>query len=345
MKKQFSTQLESHPNHKAIVITNTVERATECQHHLDLWLDSNNKLKGDTVLVVGDRDSELKLAYTSAFTNEPFKNDHDSENSNTLKPRFLLGAAGCIGAGLDCCDVHFELRLAIPTSIINFIQEMGRCGRTFIQQNNIEYCDTFSISFCIYDFVYIWQRIVSTDINDTNATLITTEEFISMEFREFKYVCSMMYLNYGCWHNYLENASTNPETDPYNPTLYSPCVTNCPFCTNEIKKIIKCVDKDQLCLFLVSTMTNTTKIYNAIQLGDALYTYPSCGTLIYHRKSAQKAEKRSNCHMTIIQLLLRQIVDMVLDKESNKWYCILPHDNFARPLYLDQDRWRYINTF
>ena len=195
--------------------------------------------------------------------------------------------------------------------------------------------------------VNIWDRILSTDSNNESwkETFISNEEFIAMEFRDFKHICSMLFLNYGCWHNYLENASTNPETDPYNLSLYSPCLTNCPFCTNEIRNIVKCVDKDQLCLFLVSTMANTTKNYNAIQLGNALFEYPNCGTLIYHRRSAQKAEKRSDCHMTIIQLLLCQIVDMIKDRESEKWYCILPHDKFARPLYLDNGRWRYINTF
>lgn len=162
--------------------------------------------------------------------------------------------------------------------------------------------------------------------------ILQLKNSLQWNFCEFKYVCTMMFLYYGFWHNYLENASTNPETGPYNPSLYSPCLTNCLFCTNDIKNIIKSVDKDdQLCLFLVSTMTNTTKVYNVIQFGDALYTYPSCGTLIYHRQSAQKAEKCSDYHMTIIQLLLCQILDMVLDKQSKKWYCILPHDKSARP--------------
>ena len=41
----------------------------------------------------------------------------------------MLGTSGCIGAGLDCDDVHLVCRIGLATSVLNLIQEMGRCER------------------------------------------------------------------------------------------------------------------------------------------------------------------------------------------------------------------------
>ena len=53
-------------------MTNTEKGGTECQESLDLWLGSEDKYNGDSVLVVGNQDSELKFAFTTEFTNTSF---------------------------------------------------------------------------------------------------------------------------------------------------------------------------------------------------------------------------------------------------------------------------------
>ena len=128
MKEYLLESLSNNHSDKAIIITNTAIRATQCQTELNNWLDLDNKLAGDSVLVVGERDPELKFAYTTSFTNSKF-NATLGNPDNKLQPRYLIGTTGCIGAGLDCVDVHLVIRFGLSTNIINFIQEIGRCGR------------------------------------------------------------------------------------------------------------------------------------------------------------------------------------------------------------------------
>ena len=51
-------------------------------------------------------------------------------NNNEYVPRILLDTSDCIGAGLDCSHVVLVLRDGLPTLMVDFIQEMGRCGRS-----------------------------------------------------------------------------------------------------------------------------------------------------------------------------------------------------------------------
>ena len=144
-KTQLEQNLKDKPTHKAIVITNVANKASQCQESIDSWLDIENKIKGDTILIIGDQEAELKFAYTSLFTNE----DYDarvSATENILRPRILIGTSGCIGAGLDCSNVHYIYRFGNPPSIIDFIQEMGRCGRNTHRQADVDTFDCFSLS-------------------------------------------------------------------------------------------------------------------------------------------------------------------------------------------------------
>ena len=352
MKEYLIEHLEKNSTHKAILVTNTAQRATQCQHELNNWLDTEAKLTGDSVLVIGDRDPELKFAYTVAFTNTKFDSSLGNPN-NKLQPRFLIGTSGCIGAGLDCHDVHLVLRFGLSTNIINFIQEMGRCGRS-IEDNSTESNtkNEFNILFSIHDFVYIHKRIHddrdSTEqyaqdiIPSSFKSVVSHEDMKLIEHSNFIRLCTMMFLNVGCWHYYLEMSSANPDTDPYDPQNYDPCLHHCPYCTNKIINIVKVIDREQLCIFLAETMTNTTKTFNPVELGDALYTYPDSGVLIYKRKHGKKPHSKGDCYMTIIQLILADIVRLLYDKEdNNKSYCILPHIN-AQFNYANISYWRLI---
>ena len=346
MKEYLITHLASNSTHKAIIVTNTALRASQCKNELNNWLDTHNKLHGDCVLVVGDRDPELKFAYTTAFTNNTFDSTIPN-TSNALQPRFLIGTSGCIGAGLDCSDVHLVMRLGLSTNITNFIQEMGQCGRIPNDSPLSSYSDHFNIVFSIQDFLYIHKRIHVEDKSETTTTdineLSISREYIkSLELRNYMKLCSMLFLNFGCWHHYLEMSSSSPTQDPYSAQNYNPCNSYCPYCTNTISNIVKMVDRQQLSLFLVESMTNTTKVYTPIQLGDELYKYNNCGKLIYRRKHSQKPNAKSDCYMTIVQLILAYILRLKYDEENmNKSYCILPHNN-AIFNYSNDYHWHYI---
>ena len=61
MKLDILSQLLNKCTHKyviLIIITNTAKQESEYQETLDIWLDIDNKLQGDSILVVGNRDTE-----------------------------------------------------------------------------------------------------------------------------------------------------------------------------------------------------------------------------------------------------------------------------------------------
>ena len=352
MKEYLLNLIPQDSSHKAMIITNTALRATQCQTELNNWLDTKDKLHGDTVLVVGDRDPELKFAYTTEFTNKNY-DETIAKNSKKLMPRFLIGTSGCIGTGLDCVDVHLVIRLGLSTNTINFIQEMDRCGRTIpISNNNDTTKDAFNIVFSIHDFVYLHKRINTTNNdeykellsgeNTVDKTIISNDEMKEIENINFMKMCSMMFLNLGCWHYYLEFSSSNPDNDPYDPRNYSPCIHHCSYCTNSIQHIVKVIDRKELCLFLVNTMTNTTKVFSAVELGDALFNYPNSRLLIYKCANSKKPSAKSDNYMTIVQLILADIVRIEYDCDnSNRGFCILPHVN-AEFNYSNDNYWQLI---
>ena len=134
---------------KNIIICSTAQKAISLQEKLDAYLDRNESIKGDSIVVIGNQETELKYAYTTAFTNLEFATV-ESISSTKLCPKFLIGTLGCIGAGLDCDYVQLVTRIGFPTSIIDFIQEMGRCGR---QQSHHNDHNAFAIIFTLNDYV------------------------------------------------------------------------------------------------------------------------------------------------------------------------------------------------
>jgi len=56
-------------------------------------------------------------------------NAEELVNSNSFYPRILMATAESIGAGLDSVDVYSVVRVEFSTSILEMVQEMGRCDR------------------------------------------------------------------------------------------------------------------------------------------------------------------------------------------------------------------------
>ena len=160
---------------------------TQCENESKTRLDTNNKLNGDYILVVRDRDPTLKFAYSTAFTNKAFDSSISTTN-NALRPQYLIGTLGYIGVSLDCSDVQLVLHLGLYTNIINFIQEMERCGQ-IPNNNQLEpsYTNEFNIVFSIQNFVHIHKRIhdnenhdtqISIDKSTNNQDLVVSREYI-----------------------------------------------------------------------------------------------------------------------------------------------------------------------
>jgi hypothetical protein len=153
------------------------------QCNFDNWLNEVN-IDGKSVLVVGDVEQELKYVYTIAFTGKKNRNNNSNkDNGCTFKPRFLFGTSGCIGAGLDSDEVHLVIRLGMPTSLIDLIQEMGQCGwqKDNVKLNN-QNLDSFKIYlFCLTDYIYLNEQtfIIGREIDTIHSDHIETCNIIS----------------------------------------------------------------------------------------------------------------------------------------------------------------------
>ena len=350
--KYTTDYLSSHCNdrddNKAIIISSTASRAKDIQEKIDSWLDSNDSIKGDSVLVVGDLETETKFAYTTKFTNSYFGVGGESFLSDNLYPRFLLGTPGCIGAGLDCSTVDLVCRVGLPSSIIHFIQEMCRCGRSSNSSNN-----TFSIIFHLNDYVYLVERLYVIDNENSNnvnhnpdAELMTKKEERQYYIDNLNRMCCMLFCDCGCWHICLELVSANPFTTMHQSHRIPTCGQNCPHCDKTRLQYIKPINKAGMQTFLATTLLcNHDKNFTPASLVKALLDYPMVGRLIYGRKSALKAEKSSNAAISVLQMLSCDIIQLHI-KESHKpqSICILSRSG-SQPHYLIDEFWDKIFHF
>ena len=73
-------------DNKSIIIASTAAKATEIRNKLDTWLDMKSDIEGDTVLVVGNQETETKFAYTTEFTNTQFGSNGIKYSDTKLCP-------------------------------------------------------------------------------------------------------------------------------------------------------------------------------------------------------------------------------------------------------------------
>lgn len=331
-------------SNKVIIISSTATKASEIQIKLDSWLDNKSNIPGDSVLVIGDQETETKFAYTTKFTNTVYGVNGENYSTATLCPRFMIGTPGCIGAGLDCSSVNLVCRLGFPTSLVHFIQEMGRCGRS----NNINRSNTFSLCFHLNDYVYLIERLYITNEQPTQShnNILTVEKERQYYIENLNKMCRMVFCEFGCWHACLEFVSSNPFQFEYERDPITPCGSQCPFCDKSRNQYIKPINKQGMQSFLASTlMSNHDDAYTPSTLVKKLLDYPLVGRVIYGRQSAVKAEKSSDAAISILQLLACNIIHLhVTESQKPKAYCILSRTNHE-PHYLIPEYWKNINHF
>ena len=118
-----------HPTWKKLIIyTNTASQAETYQDKVNTLLDNELLFEGDTVLIIGGLEPEVKLINAQTFTKE-IHNAAELIENNEFFPRVLIATSSSIGAGLGLSDVYSVIRIGFPTSILDLMQEMGRYGR------------------------------------------------------------------------------------------------------------------------------------------------------------------------------------------------------------------------
>lgn len=106
-----------------------LSRAELIKDEIDSWLNLTSSFEGDTIIANGGMESEVKLLSATALA-AGTPNPHVLIQNNEFYPRVLIAMSSCIGAGLDSSLVCSAARGGFPASILDMIQEMGRCGRS-----------------------------------------------------------------------------------------------------------------------------------------------------------------------------------------------------------------------
>ena len=75
-----------------------------------------------------------------------------------FSPKNLFATAGCIGPGINCESTYLVLRVGFTSSMLDLVQEMGRCRRGS-NDDNPATSETFVLLINFFDFICIVKRI------------------------------------------------------------------------------------------------------------------------------------------------------------------------------------------
>ena len=198
--------------------------------------------------------------------------------------------SGCIGAGLDCSYVVLVLRDGFPTSMIDFIQEMGRCGRSRNEEieNDISILDSFHLIISLPSLTYLLERIfvdctLSTDELAFRESVISVNDSNKMQVDNILEVVSFIFNSTQCWHLTIEELCANDELEnSLDTTIHQPCNHMCPWCNKALDVFIKPINKRGLIQFLVHVfIENNYSNITPMMLCTQLKTYASVGSAIY----------------------------------------------------------------
>ena len=164
IKDILESILAGNVSKKVIIYTNTASRSELIKDEIDSWLNLTSSFEGDTIMRNGDMESEVKLVSATTFTAD-IPNPRDLIDNNKFPPRVLIETSSCIRSGLHSSSVFSVIRVGFPKSILDMIQEMGRCGRTR-NDDGTNPTDIFFLFLSLQDFIYLNERLYDTVEDD-----------------------------------------------------------------------------------------------------------------------------------------------------------------------------------
>ena len=335
VKKILTVNLHDNLNKKAIVYTNTASCLDQLKCDIESWMDMNDEVKGDVLVIQGDLQPEVKFVSAELFT----RHVDDPQlllDSNIYYPRILLATAGCIGAGLDSSDVYSVCRVGMPSGIIDMVQEMGRCGRSRTSEI-IE--DNFNMLLSLEDYVYLHQRLYlpQPKLPKNVIRILAQTDEIKMQRSNLFELMKMIVLKGVCWHARIEDFLGNPLEPPSSDLIV--CGNACPVCCGTISEYVMPVNRNGLSQFLADIFINKPcGELSPILMLKKLLEYTDVGTIVYCRPRSNKPPAVKFVSVTVLQLLVSGLVQLNFDEATNKAKCCLGMIA-ERPAYLNNDYW------
>ena len=350
VKKSILSCLSKDTQKKCIIYSNTATSLESLKERIDSWLDTEVNIPtliipGDTLLITGNIEPELKLAYTESFTT-PFK----QTTQHQFSPRILLATASCIGAGLDCHDVYSVIRIGFPSSTLDLIQEMGRCGRGRSSNDTIP-TDNYVLIINLSDFIYMYERIYTKEKSDEpekpyyvkmRNEVITETDQMQQQVDNLMELLKLLVLNSGqCIHYCLERSVSSPMESIPNDVSGDTCIHSCPVCDGSMKHNVLPIKKKGLQDFLLDTfiVRPPSAPIDANTLLTKLNSFPNVGDKIYARKKSTKAPDNKYLQITILQMIASKLIVPNCTVENPKvTFTLGVHEN-RKPYYVIDSVW------
>jgi hypothetical protein len=320
-------------------------KAESIKQEIDSWLNLTSAIQGDTIIINGDLESEVKLMSATKFT-EDVENPNDLIENNKFYPRILVATSSCIGAGLDSSSVYTVIRIGFPTSTLDLIQEMGRCGRNRINDGTNP-SDNFHVFVNLNDFIYLNERLYVQEEDDTNrdfaSRVIDYDEQRMMQRKNLLKVLQLFYLKKMCWHYNLECESGSPLEPPNNNPSF--CKGACPFCLNERKYYILPVSRIGVSRFLAQTFINTSGLdLSPMNVVKLLHDFKDVGRVVYGRPRSPAAPQGKFIQSTVLQLIGSGLIELKISDDKPSAICSLGiSESDLSPHYLNDLYWENFN--
>ena len=254
IKGVLSSTLSENADKSYIVYTNTSSCLEQMQVDIESWLDLDDSILGDLLVIYGDQKPEVKCISAQSFT-ESIKNLEELINSNQFYPWILLVTASSIGAGLDSPDVYAVCRVGFATSVFAMAQELVRCGRG--RTNDFKtVTDNFRLFLTFDDIIYLNQRLYlpQPTIPSNITQILSREDERKLQQKSLLDLAKTIILQGDFWHVHLDNMLGNPLEPP--ASIITECMDSCTKCCNEIKYFLMPVKRGGLSIFLLDTFIN-----------------------------------------------------------------------------------------
>ena len=169
--------------------------------------------------------------------------------------------SGSIGAALDSPDVYVVCRAGFLTSIFEMAQELGRCGRGWLNESG-KVTDNLHLILSLDDFIYLNTRLFlpSPIVLSIITPILVAHDEIAMQQKNVLVLLKLIVLKGPCWHVQLEILLGNP-MDPPVTTVVN-CNNACPVCNGGIKDFVMPVKREGLSNILADTFLKHAHLFD-----------------------------------------------------------------------------------
>ena len=238
----------------------------------------------------------------------------------------------------------------MPSSKIEWVQEMGRCGR--VDGEDITRHDEYMLVLQLENYVYLNERLfIEKEKGEVKDDLTSEERELEknaickrrkQDKKALMEVIEMICLLRSCWHRHLEHTCANPN-DPEEVLLNTAnCDLACPNCDGSLYKLLVPVLRKGMRGFLTKCFIEIQDELTPIQLAKKLYVYPNVGKVVFNRPKSLKAESLSHCKMIIMELLAAKLIYLSIKVESKPRAICKLHIEDDVPYYLIQNSWEKV---